>query len=116
MSNFMMIHTTKTSDEDQSSPSLAPPPSNPAICCPIIDLADLIGRLFLEDQDNMERRCVCMVKRVDGHVFLDLLGGKCIGLDIGLFTMMCTKQLVFTAKNICEWGAMPEMSLNCTSV
>jgi hypothetical protein len=35
---------------------------------------------------------------------------------IGLHTMMCTKQLVFMTKNLCEWGAMSKMSLNCTSL
>jgi hypothetical protein len=35
---------------------------------------------------------------------------------IGLHTMMCTKQLVFTTKNLREWGAMSKMSLNCTSL
>ena len=34
---------------------------------------------------------------------------------IGLFTMMCAKQLVFTTKNLCERGAMSKVSLNRTS-
>jgi hypothetical protein len=34
---------------------------------------------------------------------------------IGLHTMMCTKQQVFTTKNLREWEAMPKMSFNRTS-
>jgi hypothetical protein len=50
------------------SPSSASSPSNSAIVRPIIDPADLIGLLFVKDQDNRVRHCVHIVQRVKDHL------------------------------------------------
>jgi hypothetical protein len=58
----------QTSDEDRLSPLSASSPSSSAIVRPIIDPADLIGRLFLKDQNNGECHCAHIVQLVEDHL------------------------------------------------
>jgi hypothetical protein len=58
----------QTSNEDRLSPLLASSPSNSAIVRHIVDLADLIGRSFLKDQDNGEHHRVHVVQLVEDHL------------------------------------------------